>query len=183
MVLIVTNRWLFPLIFIVSTIVGAAEKPLLWQQPEDLGGARLDVRAWRERGRAWLLLLYSRPRISDGTNPKFDVRDAHGTKWKVKLGEEPRPETAASRFVWAVGYSTYDYYFLPSISVAGLPAKLKRGNNLRLSGDSFANVRLKRAPKGEKKEGVWRWKDNPFSGTRELNGLRVLMALVNNWGP
>jgi hypothetical protein len=28
---------------------------------------------------------------------------------------------------------------------------------------------------------MWSWFDNPFEGTRELNGLRVLMALVNNW--
>src|SRR5690348_2740133 len=35
-----------------------------------------------------------------GTNPKFDVRAANGEKWKVKLGIEARPETAASRFVW-----------------------------------------------------------------------------------
>src|SRR5665213_348897 len=40
----------------------------------------------------------------DGTNPKFVVRDQDGVKWKIKLGEEARPETAASRLVWAVGY-------------------------------------------------------------------------------
>src|SRR5580698_4012444 len=40
----------------------------------------------------------------DGTNPKFDVRDENGVKWKVKLGIEARPETAASRLTWAAGY-------------------------------------------------------------------------------
>jgi hypothetical protein len=34
---------------------------------------------------------------------------------------------------------------------------------------------------GEKKAGIWKWSDNPFSSTRELNGLRVIMALINNW--
>src|SRR5262249_41903244 len=29
--------------------------------------------------------------------------------------------------------------------------------------------------------GPWEWKRNPFTGTRELNGLRVMMALLNNW--
>ena len=33
---------------------------------------------------------------SGGTNPKFDVRDNKGTKWKAKLGPEARPETAAT---------------------------------------------------------------------------------------
>jgi hypothetical protein len=35
--------------------------------------------------------------------------------------------------------------------------------------------------KGEKKIGVWHWRNDPFAGTREWNGLRVLMALINNW--
>jgi hypothetical protein len=29
--------------------------------------------------------------------------------------------------------------------------------------------------------GEWAWDDNPFTGTRELNGLRTLMAVMNNW--
>lgn len=161
-------------------MVGAADRPLLWRQPEDIASRNLMFGPGGEEGKPVAPFTFTSEDL-DGTNPKFDVRDAQGAKWKVKLGEEPRPETAAARFVWAVGYSTYDYYFLPSIAVQGLPAKLKRGNNLRLTEDTFANVRLKRAPKGTKKEGVWRWKDNPFTGTREFNGLRALMAVVNNW--
>src|SRR5689334_12824532 len=36
-----------------------------------------------------------------GTNPKFDVTDANGVRWGVKLGPEAESETAASRLVWA----------------------------------------------------------------------------------
>jgi hypothetical protein len=43
------------------------------------------------------------------------------------------------------------------------------------------NARFKREPDGEEKVGTWKWRDNPFRDTREWNGLRVLMALVNNW--
>src|SRR5260370_37078668 len=49
------------------------------------------------------------------------------------------------------------------------------------AGGMVRNVQLKREPKGEKKIGNWRWSQNPFPGTRELNGLRVMMALINNW--
>ena len=42
------------------------------------------------------------------------------------------------------------------------------------------NVRLKRE-EDEKKLDTWRWRDNPFVGTRELDGLRVMMAVINNW--
>src|SRR5262245_36186014 len=52
-----------------------------------------------------------------GTNPKFDVRDAQGTEWRVKLGDEARPEVTASRLLWAVGYFVDDDYLLESASV------------------------------------------------------------------
>jgi len=39
---------------------------------------------------------------------------------------------------------------------------------------------MKRYLDGEKKAGEWRWKDEALAG-RELNGLRVMMALLNNW--
>jgi len=117
----------------------------------------------------------------DGTSPKFVVRDQDGVKWKVKLGAEARPETVASRLVWAVGYSANEDYFMPVLHVENLPARLHRGQDLVGPRGTFQNVRLKRYLKEEKKVGDWKWRSNPFSGTRELNGLRVMMALINNW--
>lgn len=113
-----------------------------------------------------------------GTNPKFNVRDAHGTKWRVKLGDEARPEVTASRLLWAVGYFVNDDYVLESAKVEDL--QLTRGSSMAADGN-IVDARFERKPEGEKKIGIWRWKDNPFSGTREFNGLRVMMAVVNNW--
>ena len=113
------------------------------------------------------------------SSTKFYARDDNGVKWLVKLGVEARPETAATRLVWAMGYFTDEDYFLPQIRVRNLP-KLRR----KMSGASpetgiVHNVRLKR--QGEEKVENWDWFENPFVGTRELNGLRALLALVNNW--
>jgi hypothetical protein len=117
----------------------------------------------------------------DGTNPKFVVHDEDGVKWKVKMGNEARPETVASRLVWAAGYTANEDYFVAELHVTGMPAHLRRGQNL-VSGDGTVhNVRLKRHLKGEEKAGEWHWRDNPFHGNRDLNGLRVMMALINNW--
>ncbi len=115
-----------------------------------------------------------------GTNPKFSVRDRDGVKWKVKLGVEARPETTASRLVWAAGYFVDEDYFLPDLKVEKM-ARLRRGEHLVASDGSMHNVRLKRQPKDEKKITAWSWRDDPFEGTREWNGLRVMMALINNW--
>jgi len=116
-----------------------------------------------------------------GTSPKFYVKDSNGVKWLVKLGPEAKPETAATRLVWAMGYFTDEDYFLPQIQVQGLP-KLRR----KMFGASpktgiVPNVRLKRQGEDVKKVENWEWFDNPFVGTRELNGLRVLMGLINDW--
>lgn len=116
-----------------------------------------------------------------GTSPKFYVKDTNGVKWLVKLGPEAKPETAATRLVWAMGYFTDEDYFLPRIHVQGLH-KLRR----KMFGASpktgvVPNVRLKRQGEDLKKVENWEWSDNPFVGTRELNGLRVLMGLINDW--
>ncbi len=92
----------------------------------------------------------------------------------------PEPETVASRLVWSIGYFANEDYFLPVFSATGMP-HLKRGNSFVEPDGSIRNVRLKRYSKDEKKVGIWEWRKNPFTDTRELNGLRVMMAVINNW--
>jgi hypothetical protein len=115
----------------------------------------------------------------DGTNPKFVVRDRDGVKWKVKLGLEARPKTVATRLVWAAGYYVNEDYFVREIQIDGMPAHLHRGKRLIGPGGTAHNVRLKR--EDEKKIGIWQWDKVGFAGSREWNGLRVLMALIGNW--
>jgi len=117
----------------------------------------------------------------NGTNPKFVVIDQGGQKWKVKLGVEARPETTATRLVWAVGYYTNEDYFVPELQVRGLPEKLHRGQELIGPNGFVRKVRMRRESKEEKKIGNWHWRHDAFTGTRELNGLKVMMALINNW--
>ncbi len=132
----------------------------------------------------------------NGQSPKFDVKDDHGVRWRVKMGQEPQAETAASRLLWAAGYYVDEDYYLAKIKVKGLPAKLApRGNwfsRRRESKDqkltfispngTVLRVRLKRRLEGVKTiEDEWDWFDNPFAGTKEFDGLRVMMSLVNNW--
>jgi len=57
----------------------------------------------------------------------------------------------------------------------------RRGRKYAGPDGTVRNVRLKRTPDGAKKIGTWQWAMDPFTGTRELNGLRVLMAVINNW--
>ena len=164
----------------IPLVLAAAGKPVLWVEPTDLTSRNLFYGSGGKEHEPKGPFSFVKEDL-DGTNAKFEVKDPDGVKWKVKLGAEAGPETVASRLVWAVGYFTNEDYFLREIEVAGLPGKLKRGQSLRLAGDKFDNVRLKRSEKGAKGDGYWKWKDNPFVKTREMNGLRTLMAVLNNW--
>jgi len=150
-------------------IVDPAEgHPVLWKQPANI--ETLDL-FYGQGGRE------GAPNLSDkftfverdrkGSSLKLYVKDSEGKEWTVKFGREARPETSASRIVWAMGYHTDDDYFVRSVHIEGW-------------GDA-QNVRFKRRHDGFKQVGYWTWERNPFNGTRELDGLKVLMALLNNW--
>ena len=109
-----------------------------------------------------------------GTAPKMRLRDSTGQIWFAKLGSEAKSETAASRLLWAVGYAADPGYFVAEIPVTGLLPD--DGTNGLLRG-----AHLERARDPAHALGTWRWSENPFVGTRPFDGLRVMMALVNNW--
>jgi hypothetical protein len=115
-----------------------------------------------------------------GTAPKFEVVDEQGVRWKVKLGEETQSETAATRLVWAAGYFTDEDYYLPELRVENM-ARLDRGHKFISADGVVRGVRLERSVKGQKKAGNWSWFKNPYLGSKEFDGLRIMMALLNNW--
>jgi hypothetical protein len=154
--------------------------PILWSDPGVISSRNLLFGSGGEKGQPHPPVTFEKE-DRKGTNPKFDVRDQDGEKWKVKLGVEARPETVATRLLWAIGYLTEDDYFVSDLKVEGLPKHLDRGQQFVKHGDEFEHVRLKRHPKHTEEEGEWHWRKNPFTGTRELNGLRVMMAVINNW--
>ena len=155
--------------------------PVLWQDPLDISSRDLRFGAGGENHAPQGTVFKFVKEDLSGTNPKLILTDEAGSKWKIKLGAEARPEVAASRLVWAVGYFTNENYFLPQVQISGLPAHLHRGRRFISADGGVRNARLQRMDKSEEKEGNWKWKQDPFSGTRELNGLRVIMALINNW--
>jgi hypothetical protein len=95
------------------------------------------------------------------------VRDGSGREWVVKVGKEAQSETAAVRLLWAAGYPTETVYLARRVNIRG------KGN--------FTNARFEARPAGVDRVGEWKWDDNPFTGTREFQGLKVMMVLLNNW--
>jgi hypothetical protein len=151
--------------------------PVLWHDPGNIAALDLYLGQGGRDGQPAPPFTFE-SEDTNGTNPKFDARDANGKEWRVKLGVEARPEVVASRLLWAMGYYVEDDYVLESAEVSGL--HLKRGGDMA-KGGHIEQARFARKPEGQKKIGIWQWKDNPFLHAREFDGLRVMMAVMNNW--
>jgi hypothetical protein len=114
-----------------------------------------------------------------GESPKFEVRDARGDVWTIKLGPEAQGETVSTRLVWAVGYFAEEAYYFDEVRVDNLP-RLSRGQDY-IAGNIVRGVRFEPRRPGMKRGSTWGWQKNPFEDTRELSGLKVLMILLNNF--
>ena len=102
-----------------------------------------------------------------GNNLKYRVSDARGRVWVAKIADESQAEVAANRLLWAIGYRTEIDYLVPRLTIPG------KG--------TYSNVRLEARPRGVDRDGRWKWHENPFAETRQFKGLRIMMALINNW--
>lgn len=115
-----------------------------------------------------------------GESPKFEVTDANGVTWSVKLGREAQAETVASRIVWAMGYFAEENYYFDRAQIDGLP-RLSRGREFVENGNMVKGARFEPRREGVERGANWDWRKNPFAGTREFNGLKTLMVLLANY--
>jgi hypothetical protein len=159
-----------------SGVIGEA---VLWREPSDIASRDLFMGPGGDDKKPDLTNLTFLSESPGGYSVKYQVRDGAGRKWVIKLGNEARPETTANRLLWAVGYATEINYLVPCVHIAGAPKPRK--DVPRCEGDGFADARFEERGDGVKRGDSWEWKANPFVGKRELNGLLVMMALLNNW--
>jgi hypothetical protein len=163
---------------VISDNAFAQSKAILWRNPGNI--AQRDLRYGPgSAARAPVGPFTFIEEDKGGESPKFEVRDARGDVWTIKLGPEAQSETVATRLVWAVGYFAEEAYYADEIRVANLP-RLSRGMDY-VFGDVVRGARFEPKRDNMKKGATWDWRDNPFEDTRELSGLKVLMILLNNF--
>jgi hypothetical protein len=157
----------------------AASPPILWRDPGDIAMRNL------RHGPGAADMVPVAPFVfieedKSGESPKFDVKDARGVKWTVKLGEEAQAETVATRLVWAVGYFAEEAYYFGRVRIRRLP-ELSRGMEFVSRGGVVRGARFEPRRDHVKRGDNWDWDKNPFADTRELSGLKILMILLNNY--
>ena len=141
--------------------------PVLWKQPGDIASRDLYLGPGGDSMQPDLRKLTFIKEEKGGYSKKYRVRDASDREWVVKIGKEAQSETSAVRLLWGLGYLTEVNYLVPQVTIPG------KG--------TFNNVRFEARPGGWKRLEDWKWNSNPFNRTPELQGLKIMMALINNW--
>ena len=107
-----------------------------------------------------------------GYSRGYTVTDEKDREWSVKFPPEAGTELAASRILWGIGYHQPPIYLLKDWTAAKatspnpqLPARF-REKKPNLHGLDAGDP--------------WSYFQNPFVGTRELNGLLALQAMLGN---
>jgi len=111
-----------------------------------------------------------RERDDTGFSTKYTVEDSKDVEWSAKTGPEAQTEVVLSRILWGVGYHQQPIYYLPSWT-------LERGGRKLTESEARFRPKLKEF---DRLDEYWWWQQNPFVGTRELNGLLVVLLMFNS---
>ena len=118
-----------------------------------------------------------------GSQPCAAVRDARGRLWRVKWGHEAKPESFAVRVAWACGYFAEVTHYIPSGVIEGA-SNLSRARECIDAEGRFQDARFELEDRSVRMlfdEHSWAWNDNPFIGTPQLSGLKIVNMLLSNW--
>ena len=150
----------------VSALAQSTSGPVMWErvniERRDLFNGAGGIRMRPNTRRITFI-----KRETGGNNLKYRIKDASGRIWVAKIADESQPEVAANRILYGLGYATEIDYLVPRLAIPGKK--------------TYTNVRLEARPPTMERVGNWKWDDNPFVESDEFYGLRILMAMINNW--
>ncbi len=101
----------------------------------------------------------------------------------MKWGHEARPESFAVRVAWACGYFAEVTHFVARGRSTASASWRARGDCVDADG-SFREARFELEDRSVRMlfdEHSWAWDDNPFVGTPQLSGLKIVVMLLSNW--
>jgi hypothetical protein len=159
-----------------------SSRELIWRHPGSLSSTDLEIGPRGQHGGPAAPFHFVEEHDT-GSQPNVSVRDAAGRVWRVKWGQEVHTEVFGTRLAWAFGYFAEPSYFLASGTIEGA-AELRRAKACIDEQGRFTEARFELDEHGVEKHfdaHGWAWNENPFVGSCELSGLKILMMLVSNW--
>ena len=140
----------------------------LWSEPRDITQRNLMWGASREAEAPGANELFTVTAVDKtGYSRGYDVTGSDGRQWDVKVGKEVQSEIVLSRILWALGYHQPQTFYVTSWQLTGEWEFEGEPARFRLQSD-------------HKSDGEWAWRENPFTGTRPLQGLVAINLLLNN---
>jgi hypothetical protein len=141
----------------------------LWSDPTDLaqrdlfwgGSRRAEAPSTDE---VFTVLKVDKTGYSDG----YNVKGPDGREWDIKVGDEVQTEIVLSRIFWALGYHQPQTFYVTGWQLMGNWEKEGEPARFRLQSD-------------HESDSEWAWLENPFAGTRPLQGLVAISLILNNW--
>lgn len=148
----------------------------MWVEPTDLASRDLYHGPWGAANAPDPKDVYQLVELKhSGVNLGMTVKDSKGREWSVKqpfpgnLDSEAPVEVAVSRLLSAIGYHQPPVYHLPAFTLKDdFGRHVETGGRFRLKTDTLKEV------------DEWDWANNPFVGTKEFQGLIVLLTMLNS---
>jgi hypothetical protein len=158
----------------------SSQKPILWMDPGDVASLDFKYGVGGSEHQPQPPFRFLDEDLS-GSRDKINVIDSNGVHWNLKWGHEVLPSTFCTRLTWACGFVTEAEYFVPQGRIEGVH-RLSRARSRVARDGSFVDARfqLRSGPMKYLKDHRWTWTDNPFLGTHELQGLKLLAMLVSD---
>ncbi len=159
-----------------------ASTHVLWRDPGDVSNLNLTDGPGGPDGAPVPPFQFIEEHLN-GSQPCVSVRDANGRRWRIKWGEEVRSENFAVRLAWACGYFAETTYFLAAGRIEGA-SDLQRARDCIDADCRFVDARFELDDPAIRKlfeEHSWAWNDNPFLGTQQFHGLKILTMLLSDW--
>lgn len=149
---------------------------VMWVEPTDLATRDLYNGPWGAEHAPDPMDIYDLLEMKhSGVNLGVTVKDSKGREWSVKqpfpgnLDSEAPIEVVVSRLLSAIGYRQPPVYHLPAFTLKDdFGRRVEVGGRFRLKVDGLKEV------------GNWDWAANPFVGSKEYQGLIVLLMMFSS---
>ena len=149
---------------------------VMWTEPADLASRDVFYGPWGQEHAPDPNDVYDLVELKhSGVNLGMTVKDSKGREWSVKqpypgnLDSEAPVEVAVSRLLSAIGYRQPPVYFLRTFTLED-----DFGRHVEIGG------RFRPKLEQLKEVDAWDWANNPFVGTKEYQGLIVLLMMFNS---
>jgi hypothetical protein len=153
------------------------ERNIIWRDPGNVRPRSHYCQVGLRRQSAITFVAES----TEGTNPKIEVKDVSCVVGR-QVGRK-RSAPKSSPRAWCGRGTTWSRATVARGHLAGV-RNLDRAKKYVGSDGNFSDARFEKKFKGVQKlsdEQSWAYDENPFVGTRELNGLKIMIMLLSNW--